>query len=34
MKPVYVLFLAVSVALAQQRFDMLVREDFFAGMYP
>ena len=32
MKPVYFLLLAVSVALAQQRFDMLVREDFFAGM--
>src|SRR5262245_35444171 len=32
MKPIYLLFLVVPLALAQQRFDMLVREDFFAGM--
>jgi len=32
MKPIYVLLITVSVAFAQQRFDMLVREDFFAGM--
>jgi len=32
MKAICVLLLTVSIAIAQQRFDMLVREDFFAGM--
>src|SRR5262245_4922660 len=32
MKPVYLFFFVVPLAIVQQRFDMLVREDFFAGM--
>jgi len=32
MKAICVLLFTVSIAIAQQRFDMLVREDFFAGM--